>query len=311
MKKLSRTQILLSIATLTLTSGAAASAQYAWFDHSTDIISVSGPTMLTNQCTIEAVFMLPSNNQSGGNLFDEWALGQEEKHLGLSQFSIDADLYPNDPISVSEPKGLITLDSWHHVALVYNGVEQRLYLDGTRIQSGPAMAPIANGSAQAFIGYAPRQGSDLPSFVGYLKSIRVSAVARYSGLTFTAPTNDLPADPDTLLLYNFEDPVGSTTVQDQSSLGRTGTLGTGFPGATAPQIIATLPAVVPLDLHIFTAIELQFSTTAGGQYQLQSSPDMAVWTPTPTTYTGDGTVMSKLISIHGSPHLFYRVVPMP
>jgi hypothetical protein len=291
-----------------LLSATLSNAQYAWFSHNTDVIAVSGQTEVGTELTIEAVFMLPTSEHSGGSIFDEWVLEQEEKYLGLSISSISAVAYPNDLMEADEKGGLISLGKWHHIAFVCNGHEQRIYLDGVRIQSAPAEQPIGNGQGQAFIGYAPRAGSDFPSFVGFLDSIRVSKVARYAGLSFTPPAGDLTSDADTILLYNFNDPPGSTTVQDDSPLHRTGTLGTGFIGATAPRLISILPVEVPLDLEIFSAVELQFKSSANVQYQLQSSPDMAVWSDMPEIIEGDGTVITKLISTRGNGRLFYRVV---
>ena len=99
------------------------SAQYAWFVRSTDTIAVSGQTDLKDQCTIEAIIMLPSSQHSGGNIFDEWVLAEEEKYLGVSSQSIGAVAYPNSDMEMAERRGLISLDKWHHVAFVCNGVE--------------------------------------------------------------------------------------------------------------------------------------------------------------------------------------------
>jgi hypothetical protein len=60
-------------------------------------------------------------------------------------------------------------------------------------------------------------------------------VARYAGVSFTPATGDMASDANTLLLYDFDEPPGSTTVADSGPLGRTGTLGQGFPGATSPE----------------------------------------------------------------------------
>jgi hypothetical protein len=287
------------------------SAQYAWFARNTDVISVSGQTDLGTQCTIEVILMLPSSAHSGGSVFDEWVLNQEEKHLDVSMISVDGVAFPNDPLEASENRGLVTLDQWHHIAYVCDGVEQRLYLDGQLIQSAPGSATLGNGSGPAFVGYAPRAGSDLPSFVGLIDTLRVSKLARYSGPSFTPPTGDLLTDPETVLLYNFNDPPDSTAVKDESPLGRTGTLGTGFSGATSPKLVAKLPDAVPLGLQIFTAVELQFSTSIGGQYQIESSPDMAVWTPLPGMISGLGGITNKLLSTRETGKLFYRVVARP
>ena len=52
---------------------------------------------------------------------------------------------------------------------------------------------------------------------------------------------DMSADANTLLLLNFNEPAGSTMVQDSGPLGRVGTLGVGFPGATPPQLGPVVP----------------------------------------------------------------------
>jgi hypothetical protein len=300
-----------AMAALLLLAPFTAGAQYAWFARNTDTIAVSGQTELSDQCTIEAVFMLPGNSHSGGSIFSEWVLGQEEKHLGISLISVGAVAFPNNYLEAVERRGLLSLDMWHHVAVVWNGNEQRIYLNGLRIQSGPAFQRIGNGPGEAFIGFAPREGTDLPGFVGYLDSVRVSKVARYAGLSFTAPVGDLPSDDHTLLLFNFNDPLDKPTIQDESSLARTGTLGGALAPATAPKIVGKLPTEVPLGLRIFPAVEIQFPTTLGATYQLQSSPDMAVWTDMPEFITGDGQVLRKLISTQGNGRLFYRAVTRP
>ena len=301
----------LARALLFLAAATSTSAQYAWFSRNTDVIAVSGQTDLTSACTIEAVIMLPSTDHSGGSVFDEWALTKEEKYLGVSIQSIDATAFPNPYIQVDEPGGLITLDKWHHIAFVADGSEERIYLDGQQLQSGPASATILNSDAPAYIGYAPRAGSDFSSFAGYLDSIRVSRVARYTALSFTPLLGDLPSDADTVLLYNFNDPTNATTVVDESPLGRTGTLGQGFPGATSPKIISKFPTAVSLGLQIYTAVELRFNSSMDSKYQLQSSPDMVVWSDLPDIIAGDGTTITKFISTVGTQRLFYRVVSRP
>jgi hypothetical protein len=76
-------------------------------------------------------------------------------------------------------------------------------------------------------------GHGYTTFVGLLDSVRVSNVARYVGASFTPPTGDLANDPNTLLLYNFDDPAGSTAVADSSANARTGTFGS-LTGGSVP-----------------------------------------------------------------------------
>lgn len=304
------------LATLVLCqTSTVATAQYAWFARNTDSIAVDGQTVLSSQATYEAVFMLPSSLHSGGSVFGEQTSGQEHKSLSVSIFHVGGSAWPNSSISVTDPE-LVSLDSWHHVAVVFNGSELRLYVDGRRLQSQAATSLIGNGPRPGAIGaFIVNAGTSSPqfkpSFVGYLDSIRISKTARYSGLSFTPPMGDMTSDTNTVLLYNFNDPTDSTTVADGSPLSLTGTLGVGFAGATSPRIISALPTQVSLNLKIFTAIELEFSSSVNGKYYLQSSPDLAVWSDLPGVIIGDGNVMTNLSSIRGNPKLLYRIVSRP
>jgi len=94
------------------------------------------------------------------------------------------------------------------------------------------------GLGHGFVGAAwrppemPRKG-----IVGYLDTLRVSRVARYSGERFDPPAGKLASDADTLLLYNFTETPGGIAVPDESGNGRTGLLGVGFKGATSPEFV--------------------------------------------------------------------------
>jgi len=113
-----------------------------------------------------------------------------------------------------------------------------------------------------------------------------------------------------VLLYNFKEALGSSTVQDESPLGRIGTLGSGFPGATAPKLISELPKEAPLNLTILPAVEVQFQSSLNIKYQVQTSPDMEVWSDLPEVLFGDGETISKLIPARGQ-RLFYRLRAVP
>jgi hypothetical protein len=95
-----------------------------------------------------------------------------------------------------------------------------------------------DASGPLHVGAIYRDGAIQSGFQGYLDSLRISDVVRYAGEGgFTPPIGDLTSDSDTLLLYNFNDSHTSPTVTDSSPLGRTGTLGAGFAGATSPVLV--------------------------------------------------------------------------
>ncbi len=217
-----------------------AAAQTAFFDDPTDVIQVDGQTVIGTASTYEAVVLFPSGVGAGGRLFNEWTGFQEDKLLRAGPTFVEGYNYPGSGTLYSA--ATVMPDVWHHVAFVYDGAEERLYLDGVLLASRPVSTSVGNGDGLAHVGAIFRDGSIHPGFVGYLESIRLSDVARYSDSTFTPPLGDLESDANTLLLFNFDEPADSPTVQDESPLGRTGTLATGFGGATAP-LLGVSPTV--------------------------------------------------------------------
>lgn len=134
-----------------------------------------------------------------------------------------------------------------------DGTQERLYLNGVIIGSRAASGNISNAPDSIFtIGAIHRVADNSgirPSFIGLLDTVRISDVARYSGSSFVPPAGDLTADANTQLLYNFNEPLGSTSVTDLSPRGNNGTFGIGFTGATSPEIVSTLPFVSVRDSH--------------------------------------------------------------
>lgn len=213
-------------------------AQTAYFNDPTDTIEIDGQTEIGDASTYELVFLWAGDGDPSGMFFDEWKNGAEDKQLQLAQLGAGSHVvhalnWPATRFVSAEMT--VTPNTWHHVAFVYDGVKERLYIDGfLQYSDTRSSGPVANSDGKGHIGATPRLPEFATSFYGYLESFRLSDVARYTGDAFTPPTGDLTSDANTLLLYNFEEPVGSTTVADSGPLGRTGTLGTGFSGATSP-----------------------------------------------------------------------------
>lgn len=63
----------------------------------------------------------------------------------------------------------------------------------------------------------------------------------------------------------------------------------------------------PLELNIYTAIELGFLTQSNMVYQIQASPDLITWTNFDSEIQGTGSNWFKTYSIRGQSQLFYRV----
>jgi hypothetical protein len=214
----------------------AAWAGSALFAAGTDSIQVAGQTEVGDTATYEAVVLFPEGTGAFGVVFNEWTDFSEDKQLYLGPTAFQGYAYPR-----GFPTGLIanpnlTREQWHHVAFVADASEERLYVDGVLVSSRAAGGDIGDGTGLGYVGAIPRDGNCVHGFVGQIDSLRISDVARYSGPSFEAPIGDLTSDENTVLLYNFNEPAGSTTVNDESPLDRAGTLGLGCAGATSPEL---------------------------------------------------------------------------
>lgn len=216
-------------------------AQYILFNNQTDTIALSGQTTLSNSVTYEAQVYLTSSLNGQGNVFNEWTNAQEDKMFRLGQSEIQGFSFPAGGPTVFNPSATITLNQWHHVAYVFDGSLDRIYLDGSLIGSRVAIGTINNASGQPFLGAIFRDSVIVNSFLGYLDSLRVSNTARYTGSSFQPPVGDFSNDASTLMLFNFNETIGSTTLSDLSGHGFNGQLGIGFSGATSPEFVNAVP----------------------------------------------------------------------
>ena len=223
-----------------------AQAQVARFDASTDTIAIAGQTVLGTSATFEARVLLSPGGDSGGSVYFEQANGREHKQLALSESSFAGIGFtlPSNQTSLSADV-TITAGVFHHIAFVRDGGEERLYLDGVRVAQRSVTGDIDDdGSSPAAIGAQIFQDTSFMTraFRGDIDSLRISSVARYTGASFSAPTGDMAADGATLLLYNFNAAdLAGNQLADLSGQGHTGTLGVGFSGATAPEILSAVP----------------------------------------------------------------------
>ena len=262
-------------------------AGVAYFSRTTDTIQVSGQTVLGTTATFEAMILLPANGTGWGSVFNEWTDNAEDKRFYAGTNYLEG--YGLLSRGSARTNVTITTGVWHHIAYVCDGAQQRLYLDGVLLTNIPASGSFDNASGLGFVGASPQGGLN-PSFIGYLDSLRISSVARYAGASFSPPTGDLPTDASTLLLYNFNEPPGSTTVTDLSSNGRTGTVATGVPGATSPAFLT-----VPPDTSRGTALFSRTTDTiqVSGQTVLGTTATYEAVIFLPANSTGMGSVFNE------------------
>jgi len=105
---------------------------------------------------------------------------------------------------------VLAINTWYHVAVSRSGTSTKLFLNG--VQEGSTYTDTRNYIQTPFTIGARFDGT--LGWHGYIDDFRViKGVALYTG-TFTAPTTQLTATPNTALLLNFNGINGSTTFED-------------------------------------------------------------------------------------------------
>ena len=198
-------------------------ASSAYFDGTGDYLRLGQPGNFnfgSDNWTIEG-FIRPTNNLSGYKVVynhndngtdRSWITIQLENSTlkswgtsSTSSWSIYSDL----------SFGTLTVDTWHHFALVRDGDTMRAFLNGTQINTASCTGwTLPAQTAAATLSAVPAS-----YFYGWMDGIRISNTARYGASGYTTPTSAFTQDSNTLMLLNFEGANASTTFID--SAGRT------------------------------------------------------------------------------------------
>lgn len=119
-------------------------------------------------------------------------------------------------------------EGWDHVALVYVGQEQIIYLNGKRIHKATAPKPGPfDRSRKLIIGaqekWKPNHTKPAALFgKGIMRLFRISNVARY--ITEFDPTETFKPDDNTVVLFNFDPSSDKTKLLDTSKYEQHGTI---------------------------------------------------------------------------------------
>jgi hypothetical protein len=228
------------------------------FSNSTDTISVAGNPVGSTQVTYEATVEFNSTSYSGpsgGWIFNAWQFGSQEESMGIVNGGIiQSYAYDLNSTALQSSLSSVTTGTWYDLAYVYDGSQERLYIDGTLEASRSASGNIRSGnSVTSAVGAIFRDGFTNPSFLGEIQSLRISDVARYFGNSYANTTyGDFSDDSSTLLLYDFDSAPTGNTITDLSGNGHTGTLGTGFQGATSPTFAVRVPEPASAGILVVT-----------------------------------------------------------
>ena len=158
---------------------------------------------------------------------------------------------------VTSSSGALKLNTWQHVAGVFDGSNATLYIDGAA--SGTVNASgrsIATTNKNLYIG-----GSNefYRFFTGNIDEVRIWNIARTSGQINSAMHTDLTGDNTGLAAYYRMSDGSGTSLTDNSGKGNTGTLQSGVTWTV-------VPATLPVELVSFTAevaeksVELKWRT---------------------------------------------------
>ena len=89
-------------------------------------------------------------------------------------------------------------DAWHHIAIVSDGTDYDIYLDGSRLTTDAGDSRQINSDDTFIIGAELDSGPSTGNyFSGYIDDFRITnGVARYTGASFTLPTTYLTSEGD-------------------------------------------------------------------------------------------------------------------
>lgn len=110
--------------------------------------------------------------------------------------------------------GSISVNTWHHFAVTYDGSTMRTFLDGTAGGTGSSFTlDTPDGDTALGANLSAVSGGN---YIGYIDEIRVSKTARYTS-GFTPSASAFTNDADTVMLLHMNGDNGSTTFIDDNS----------------------------------------------------------------------------------------------
>lgn len=220
---------------------------YAHFGAQSDTIQILGNTVFNQgSFTYEMQIRLEANAPIG-QVISEQRDTYEDKTIRLG-----ADGHYTASASASNPNGHnegqlsnMPAEQWFHLAYVYDGTYTKFYVNGelsaTHTSNGVygdrSDSWMSIGMFRYGAGYIATGA--IPSFLGDLDWIRISAGAKYLS-NFTAPEEtQILSDASTQLLLKFNESAGTTVLYDESSNHFQCNLGV----AVSPGVLATSPTL--------------------------------------------------------------------
>jgi serine/threonine protein kinase len=149
-------------------------------------------------CTLEAWIMIEDyDNEHPRFIIGSDLAPRFGNSLGIIGAGLVAEYIPTDSQQgIIFSDATVPLNKWTHVAAVFGETETRLYLNGKHVVSGPATKQL--GGTRFVIGCVG-DTNPIDSFIGKVRSVRISEGERYSGDFEALPLDD---SGDVVALYS-------------------------------------------------------------------------------------------------------------
>jgi hypothetical protein len=191
---------------------------YLVLDGNDDIATTNVSASTLDEITIETFFLLETGSNSPFDKLqivstNDWTLYVIRYSIGGTRTGCIGYLGPGGWEHCKT--SAIGLNAWHHLALTVKNGQGQFYLNGETFGNPHSIPiPMLNGTLNV--------GNN---FNGYLDELRISDIARYNA-NFAIPSQKFICDNNTLNLWGFDEPEGSTAFSDRcgesSLLGQNG-----------------------------------------------------------------------------------------
>ncbi len=196
-------------------------------------------TTATDNVTLECWVKWAGSNAANQVILYNGTTGSNGYGITIDGSNSNVSLHVGAPSF--QNAGTISVGSWTHLAIVRNGGNWTLYINGNGTAVGSAAPSTPTGNFKVGNNESVSWG-----FQGVIDEVRVSNTARYTS-NFTPSNSPFSTDGSTTTLYHFDEGSGQST-NDESSSNNDGQLGqTGSAEGTDPTWVlgdAPLPVLV-------------------------------------------------------------------
>jgi len=219
------------------------------FSQLTDTIQLKGGALqgacdLGDEFTVEAIIRPIS--MTTGVIWQQWSNGSMNEALYIENGKLGSVGTGSGKPDRRFVGDAMVMNAWNHVAWTYDGVDVRLYHNGTLVLTQPTPVGfdpivVCQNAAIGKNGGVPFFNSDV-SFLGDLAEFRISNSVRYSGPTYSVPTEPFSTDASTLMLIDASSfSTAPNSFAAPGSQGIIGNVGVGGGSSTAPAWIPFTP----------------------------------------------------------------------